>query len=101
MNSLPARFTAQASAGNNLTRQLGGAIGVAVLSAVLVADLGAVAPVDVATGPAQAAYNRVFLVACGFVVAAALVALLLPGRAAVHRHHAERAAELEAAARPS
>lgn len=97
MNSLPARFTAQASAVNNLTRQLGGAIGVAVLSAVLVADLGAVAPAAPVIGDAQAAYNRVFLLAFWFVVAAAAVALLLPGRAAVHRDQAQRAAELDAA----
>lgn len=93
MNSLPARFVAQASAMNNLTRQLGGAIGVAVLSAVLVADLGAVAPVAPDVEQAQAAYNRVFLVAFCFVAAAVAAALLLPGRRAVRQHHADRAAE--------
>lgn len=98
MNSLPGRFVAQASAVNNLTRQLAGAIGVAVLSAVLVADLGAVAPTAPAVEQAQSAYNRVFLIAFWSLVAALAVGVLLPGRAATRRHHAERAAELDARA---
>lgn len=101
MNSLPARFVAQASAVNNLTRQLGGAIGIAVLSAVLVADLGAVAPASPVIDQAQAAYNRVFLIAFWFVTAAALTAVFLPGRKRARQHHAERSEELADLYRPN
>ena len=94
MNSLPSRFVAQASAVNNLARQLGGALGVAVLSAVLVADLGAVSPIDPSIDEAQAAYNRVFLVAFWFTVAAAVVAaVFLPGRRRAMHDQQTRAAE--------
>lgn len=95
MNSLPGRFVSQASAMNNLTRQLGGAIGVALLSAILVSDLGAVAPAAPVIEEAQRAYNRVFLVAFWSIVCAIGVALFLPGRATALRHHAERVAELD------
>lgn len=95
MNSLPSRFVAQASAVNNLARQLGGAIGVAALSALLVADLGAVSPSGPDLDQAQAAYNRVFLVAFWFTVATLVVALaFLPGRRKSALDQEARAAEL-------
>jgi EmrB/QacA subfamily drug resistance transporter len=93
MNSLPGRFVSQATAMSSITRQLGGAMGVTVLSAVLVHDLGAVAPAAPVIEQAQSAYNRVFLVAFWSTVCAIAAALFVPGRAAVLRHHAERAAE--------
>ena len=96
MNSLPARFVAQASAVSNLSRQLGGAVGVAALSAVLVADLGAVAPVGVPIEVVQGAYNKAFLLAFWCAVGGTAIALVLPGREATLQHHAERTAELGA-----
>lgn len=95
MNSLPARFVAQASVVNSLNRQLGGAVGVAVLSAVAVASLGSVAPApgEVAVDDAQAAYNRVFLVSAWAAVGCAVVGALLPDRRRTIEHHRERAAE--------
>ncbi|MGY6500890.1 MAG: MDR family MFS transporter [Acidimicrobiales bacterium] len=96
MNSLPSRFVAQASAVNNLARQLGGAIGVAGLSALIVADLGAVSPsaIGLDLDQAQAAYNRVFLVAFWFTAAALVVAgVFLPGRRKATLDQEARAAE--------
>jgi EmrB/QacA subfamily drug resistance transporter len=100
MNSLPNRFVAHATAMNNLIRQLGGIVGVAVLSALLVSDLGAVAPSDPVVDQAQGAYNRVFLVSFWLVVAATAAAFWLPGRARSHRNAAERTAELTGAPTP-
>src|SRR3546814_5971159 len=47
MNAVPDRSAAQASAVQNLDRQLAGAIGIGVLGALLVSDLGAVASSDI------------------------------------------------------
>ena len=94
MNSLPARFVAQATAVNSLVRQLAGAVSVAVLGAILVGDLGAVAPSGAPIAEAQAAYNGIFLVAFWMVVATLVAALFLPGRQRARAHQADRAREL-------
>ncbi|MEX2627643.1 MAG: DHA2 family efflux MFS transporter permease subunit [Ilumatobacteraceae bacterium] len=96
MNSLPTRFVAQASVVNSLNRQIGGAVGVAALSAVAVASLGSVAPeaADVVPGDAQDAYNRVFLVSAVTAVVCAAVCILLPGRRRTMADHRARAAEI-------
>lgn len=100
MNSLPARFVAQASAMNNLVRQLGGALGIAVLSAVVVASVGEVRPVGIEPEEAQVAYNRVFVAASWSFLVATLVALVyLPGKAQARRDQDARAEEM--AERPS
>ncbi len=96
MNSLPSRLVSQASVANSLNRQIGGAVGVAVLSAVAVANLGSVAP-DPATvdvDAAQAAYNRVFLVSAGVAVACAVAGGMLPGRRRTIEDHRARTAEI-------
>lgn len=93
MNSVPGRFIAQASVINNLIRQLGGAVSVALLGAVVVAELGAVSPSAPDIEVAQVAYNRCFLVAFWATVASAVVALALPGARGVREHHAARAVE--------
>ena len=96
MNSLPARFVGQAAAVNNLVRQLGAAIGTAMLSAVVVASVGDVTPVGLPADESQAAYNRVFLTAFWFTVIAAIAAMVgLPGKAQAARHREERATEQE------
>ncbi|WP_165492121.1 MDR family MFS transporter [Egibacter rhizosphaerae] len=97
MNSLPERFTGQASALLSLTRQLAGAIGVAVFAGVLVAALGSVAPAGVdtaeAAADAQSGYNLVFLIAAGLRLAASVVSLALPGRRRMAELQNARAAE--------
>lgn len=94
MNSLPSRFVAQAAAVNNLVRQLGGALGVAVLSAVIVASVGDVSPVGLPVEETQAAYNRVFVVASWFFLFATVVAaVFLPGRRQSLQHQRDRAEE--------
>lgn len=97
MNSLPTRFVAQAAAVRSVNRQIFGAMGTAVFAAVLVASLGTVSPGDVAAlGPledVQAAYNRVFIGSFWMQVAAAALALLLPGRRQTLEHQAARRAE--------
>jgi EmrB/QacA subfamily drug resistance transporter len=93
MNSLPSRFVSQSTAISQLIRQMAGALGVAVLATLLVADMGAVAPVDPPLEEAQAAYNGVFLVVFWLVVATIVAALFLPGRRRSQQHQAERARE--------
>ncbi|MEX2626382.1 MAG: hypothetical protein WD225_05835, partial [Ilumatobacteraceae bacterium] len=84
-----------ASAMNNLVRQLGGALGIAVLSAVVVASVGDVSPVGLPVEETQAAYNRVFAIATWFFMFATIVAVLfLPGRKQALRDQENRAAEM-------
>jgi EmrB/QacA subfamily drug resistance transporter len=98
MSSLSDRFVAQAAVVNSLNRQLSGAVGVAVFSAIVVAELGAVSPTDLAAAGleldrAQAAYNRVFAVSAWSVAAGLLACAWLPGRRRIREIHRERAAE--------
>ena len=72
--------SAAASAMQNLDRQLMGALGVALLSALLVSRVGAVTPSDVGTDAAQGAYNLVFLVAAAVAGVGTLLAAQLPRR---------------------
>ena len=83
MRVLPERFVAQGSAVLALTRHVAGALSMAVLAALLVADIGAVAPQDIAPSDALAGYRGVFLVAFWSVLAAVAAATRLPGRASV------------------
>ncbi|HEY9558158.1 MAG TPA: MFS transporter [Acidimicrobiales bacterium] len=78
MNAVPDRYAAQASAVQNLDRQLAGAIGIAVLGALLVSDLGAVASSDIDPDAAQAAYNRTFIVAFWVAVVGGALSIFLP-----------------------
>ena len=80
MNCVPARQAAQASVTTNLTRQTSGAIGIAALGALIVSDLGEIAPTGITADTAQDAYNRIFVVAFWLAVVAFVVAITLPGR---------------------
>ena len=96
MNSLPNRFLAQASALRSLNRQVSAALGTAVLSAFVVAQLGVVAPVITdadSIAQAQNTYNRVFLIATAFLILTVFTALFLPGRRRTLQFQQERAAE--------
>lgn len=76
MQALPARYVAQASIVTNLTRQMSGAVSVAVLGAILVSQIGAVAP-EVATPATEPAYNRLFLVTFWLAALGAILAVFL------------------------
>lgn len=85
MAALPSSLAPQASGVSELNRQLSGAIGLALLTAVIVADLGTLTPTGLPAVEIQAAYNKAFVVAFWFAVGAAVMALLLPGRSGSRR----------------
>lgn len=97
MNALPGRFVAQASAVLWLNRQLAGALGIAVLGAVIVWQLGAIAPEGLGTEAeilhAQEAYNRAFFITFVLLAGTTLLSLALPGRRRMREFQQERAAE--------
>ena len=99
MNALPNRYITQGAALRSLNRQVAGALGTAVLAAVVIVQVGTIAP-DVTTAEevasAQAAYNRVFLLASVLVVPALAGAAALPGRRQMRDLQAQRAAEYDA-----
>lgn len=96
MNSLPSRWVARASAVRSLNRQIAGAIGVAVLSSLMVSRVGSVTGATAAS-PAelQAAYNQVFHVAFVGAIVATVLALFLPGRRRNRELQKRRADEYE------
>ena len=99
MNALPMRFVAQASSVIALNRQLAGAVGTAVLGAVIVVQLGAIAPAGL-TAPgeiqqAQDGYNHMFLLAAVLMGITTVLALFLPGKERTLEFQRERAREQE------
>lgn len=76
MSALPDHLAAHSSALLTLTRQLSAALGLAVISAAIVAALGAIAPVAADRHVAQAAYNAVFLSLFWVTVLASAITLL-------------------------
>lgn len=101
MNALANRDITQGAALRSLNRQVAGALAVAVLAALLTVQLGEIAP-EVTTAAeiaeAQAAYNTLFKVAFGFVIAALVASLFMPGRRRMQQLQRERAAEYDGAA---
>ena len=96
MNSLPARFVSQASALRALNRQLSRAVGTAVLAAVIVSQLGTIAPrtTDPAViARAQDSYNEVFAISVVALVLAVALAFFLPDRERMRHYQRERAQE--------
>lgn len=96
MNALANRDITQGAALRSLNRQVAGALAVAVLAALLTVQLGEIAP-EVTTAAevaeAQAAYNSLFRVAFGFVLAALAASVFMPGRRRMRQLQAERADE--------
>ena len=92
MNAVSATKVSQASALSQTARQVAAAIGVAIIASVFASSRP--------DGPAGSAdlgpYRVVFLVAACLLVAAAIVAQLLPGRAKALQLQADRKAEQEA-----
>ena len=81
MNSLPNRWVARASAVRSLNRQIAGAIGVAVLSSLVISRVGSITGSPTTDpGQLQNAYNLVFHVAFAGAIIATVLALFLPGR---------------------
>jgi EmrB/QacA subfamily drug resistance transporter len=96
MNSVPAAYLGQASGTYNSVRQLGGVIGIAVLSAVFAASGGYASPQNFRDGVAPALYVAAVLALIG-----ALVGVLIPRErraAGAVPTRMEREAELDAVA---
>ncbi len=98
MNSLPQRLLARGTALRSTSRQLAGSFSVAALTAIVVAQAGALSPTG--TGPSRAvvlhAYNAVFLlIVLVTLIAIGLAALLLPSASEMATHRAARAQEHE------
>jgi EmrB/QacA subfamily drug resistance transporter len=75
MNSVPAKYLGKAAGTFNSVRQLGGVLGIAVLSAVFAARGGYASPQDFRDGAAPA-----LAVAAGLALAGALAGLFVGGR---------------------
>lgn len=85
LSSISRRLRTQAAATRSLTRQVSGALGGAILAAVIVSDVGRLTSFGDSSevlGQAQAAYNRGFVVATALVVLGMVLALGLSGHAA-------------------
>ncbi len=96
MNSLPNRWVARGSAVRSLNRQIAGAIGVAVLSSLVVSRVGSITgSPNTDVNQLQAAYNLVFHVALASVLIAILLALFLPGRRQTREMQRQRHAEYQ------
>lgn len=98
MNSLPARFVAQASVVRSLNRQIWAAMGTAMLAALVVMQLTRVVPTErtrASVLAAQDAYNDVFLIAFFLTLVGMVLALFLPGRALTQKHQMERRVEYD------
>jgi EmrB/QacA subfamily drug resistance transporter len=99
LNALHNRFITHAAALRSLNRQVAGALGTAVLAAILTAQIGVIAPDVTSTAEilaAQAAYNRLFLVAFWVCVVALVCSFFMPGRARMRQLQAWRAEEYDA-----
>lgn len=98
MNSLPARYVAQASVVRSLNRQVWAAMGTAMLSALVVVQLATVVP-QVRNAQsvldAQSAYNDVFLIAFAMTLVGLVLAFFLPGRTLTRDHQVARRAEYD------
>ena len=93
MNSVSDRFAAQVSATRSMTRHVSAAIGVAVLGAISSPTWARSRPSTPPLDDAQAAYNRLFLVALWIVIVAIALAAFLPGRPSKGSHHSRRLVE--------
>ena len=94
MNALPERFISQASAARSVSRRVAATFGIAVLSAIVAAQIGTVSAAEGATtasaAAAQSAYNLVFLAGAAACVIGIPLALALPGRTAARQLQEDR-----------
>jgi EmrB/QacA subfamily drug resistance transporter len=98
MNALPQRFLARGTAIRSTTRQVAGSLSIALLTAFLLAQIGAIGPpADARAAEAvQGAYNSVFLV-CAYITLGclALAAAFSPRSDEMERNVEARAVEHE------
>lgn len=101
MASLRDRYAAQAATVRSLNMQIAASFGVAILSTIVVSQIGVVSAQGL-TGAeaqhAQDAYNSVFIVALGVLIAGLALAFFLPGRAGMRSLQRERSAEFHGSA---
>ncbi len=97
LNSVQTKVVSQASALSSVTRQLGAAVGIAILAAVYATIRPPGAPGTVAPEDAVGSYNDVFLLAFGIMVVVLLLAQRLPGKAVARQLQQDRRADTEAA----
>lgn len=93
MDSVTANLVAQASSVRSLNRQIAGALSVAVLTSVVVAQLGVLEASGVDPQLAQDAYNQVFLIATFSGAAAFVASFWLPGKEETMRLRSVRSSE--------
>jgi EmrB/QacA subfamily drug resistance transporter len=101
LNSLPAPLIATGSALRQLSRQMAGAVAVAVLTAIVASQLGGHIVFDGSHSVehAQHAYNTAFRFGFYALIATILLALLLPGRSKSRELQRARQAEADGDAR--
>jgi EmrB/QacA subfamily drug resistance transporter len=101
MASVQDRFAAQAATVRSLNMQVAASFGVAILSTIVVSQIGVVSAHGLTGADAQEAqdaYNSVFLIALGVLLAGLVLALFLPGRAGMRSIQRQRSAEFNAPA---
>jgi EmrB/QacA subfamily drug resistance transporter len=96
LNALPQALLARGSAIRSSARQVAASLGVATLTALVVAQAGDLTSGSgAAAATVQAAYGVAFLVSSGVLVLCLGLAIFLPGARQTHAHQAERAVEHE------
>lgn len=101
MASVRDRFAAQAATVRSLNMQVAASFGVAILSTIVVSQIGVVSAHGLTGADAQEAqnaYNSVFLIAMGILIAGIALALFLPGRSGMRSIQQQRSAEFQTSA---
>ncbi|HET7026231.1 MAG TPA: DHA2 family efflux MFS transporter permease subunit [Candidatus Limnocylindrales bacterium] len=97
LNVLPQALLARGSALRSTVRQVSGSFGLAALTAVVVAEAGALTPTADPDSAVrlQDAYGTGFLISAGIIGLCLIAAFFLPGAAEMRADRAERAVEHE------
>lgn len=95
LNTVPAALLSQGTAIRSINRQVAGSFGVALLSTVVITQIGAVSAfgVEGSRTSIQHAYNLVFYVALGSIAIALILAMFLPNARRNREFLEERARE--------
>ncbi|HEU4671329.1 MAG TPA: DHA2 family efflux MFS transporter permease subunit [Candidatus Limnocylindrales bacterium] len=97
LNVLPQALLARGSALRSTVRQVSGSFGLAAVTAVVVAQAGALTPAGdpVLAARLEDAYGTGFLISAGMIVLCLVTALFLPGATQMRTDRAKRAVEHE------